>query len=82
MRLVTLGFDLYRGDSGFWLLRTRKYTQSEGTEAAMRLQDLIGLAVFEVEEGNEIGKIVDILLDSNWNITGIELESKSFLVAM
>lgn len=44
----------------------------------MRLQDLIGLAVYEVEEGNEIGKIVDILLDSNWNITGIELESKSF----
>jgi uncharacterized protein YrrD len=39
---------------------------------------LIGSAVYEVEEGNEIGKIVDILLDSNWNITGIELESKSF----
>lgn len=48
----------------------------------MKLQDLIGLAVYEVEEGNAIGKIVDILLDSNWNITGIELESKSFLVAM
>lgn len=44
----------------------------------MRLQDMIGLAVHEVEEGNEVGKIVDILLDSNWNITGIELESKSF----
>ncbi|MNW55692.1 PRC-barrel domain protein [compost metagenome] len=44
----------------------------------MKLQEMIGLAVYEVEEGNEIGKIVDILLDSNWNITGIELESKTF----
>ncbi|CQR57669.1 PRC-barrel domain-containing protein [Paenibacillus sonchi] len=44
----------------------------------MKLQEMIGLAVYEVEEGNEIGKIVDILLDSNWNITGIELESKAF----
>ncbi|NUU62291.1 PRC-barrel domain-containing protein [Paenibacillus agri] len=44
----------------------------------MKLQDMIGLAVFEVEEGQEVGKIVDILVDSNWNITGIELESKTF----
>ncbi|WP_042200986.1 PRC-barrel domain-containing protein [Paenibacillus camerounensis] len=44
----------------------------------MKLQDLIGLTVYEVEEGNEVGKLVDCTLDSNWNITGIELESKSF----
>lgn len=44
----------------------------------MKLQEMIGLAVYEVEEATEIGKIVDILLDSNWKITGIELESKSF----
>lgn len=44
----------------------------------MKLQDMIGLAVRDVEEGNEVGQIVDILLDSNWKITGIELESKSF----
>ncbi|AIQ14031.1 PRC-barrel domain-containing protein [Paenibacillus durus] len=44
----------------------------------MRLQDFIGLNVFGVEEGKEVGKIVDCVLDSNWNITGIELESKSF----
>jgi len=44
----------------------------------MKLQDMIGLAVFEVEEGQEIGTIVDCIVDSNLNITGIELESKSF----
>ncbi|MNB76065.1 PRC-barrel domain protein [compost metagenome] len=44
----------------------------------MKLQDLIGLTVYEVEEGNEVGKLVDCALDSKWNITGIELESKSF----
>ena len=44
----------------------------------MRLQDMIGLAVYEVEDGQEIGKIVDISVDSNWKITGIELEGKSF----
>lgn len=44
----------------------------------MKLQDMIGLSVFEVEEGKEVGKIVDIVLDSKWNITGIELESKGF----
>ncbi|MEK3901517.1 MULTISPECIES: PRC-barrel domain-containing protein [unclassified Paenibacillus] len=44
----------------------------------MKLQDMIGLTVYEVEEGTEVGEIIDIGLDSNWNITGIELESKSF----
>lgn len=44
----------------------------------MKLQDMIGLSVIEVEEGHEIGKIADIMVDSNWTITGIELESKSF----
>ncbi|GGF78845.1 hypothetical protein GCM10010912_24880 [Paenibacillus albidus] len=47
----------------------------------MRLQEMIGLAVYEVEEGNEIGTIVDVMLDSNWKITGIELESKSFFTS-
>ncbi|MDF9843959.1 MULTISPECIES: PRC-barrel domain-containing protein [unclassified Paenibacillus] len=44
----------------------------------MKLQDLIGLTVYEVEDGNEVGKLVDCVLDSNWNITGIELEGKTF----
>ncbi|KAA9007702.1 photosystem reaction center subunit H [Paenibacillus spiritus] len=44
----------------------------------MKMQDMIGLSVFGVEEGKVIGKIVDCILDSNWTIAGIELESKSF----
>ncbi|WP_379135031.1 PRC-barrel domain-containing protein [Paenibacillus sp. sgz500958] len=44
----------------------------------MKLQDMIGLAVFGVEEGQEIGKIVDCSIDSNLTIMGIELESKTF----
>lgn len=48
----------------------------------MKLQDMIGLTVYEVEEGTEVGEIIDIGLDSNWNITGIELESKSFSLVM
>lgn len=47
----------------------------------MKLQDMIGLAVYEVEEGQEVGKIVDITLDSTWKITGIELESKTFFTS-
>jgi len=47
----------------------------------MKLQDMIGLAVFEVEEGQEIGKIADCLIDSNLTITGIELDSKSFFAS-
>ena len=48
----------------------------------MKLQDMIGLTVYEVEEGTEVGEIIDIGLDSNWNITGIELESKSFFARL
>lgn len=44
----------------------------------MKLQEFIGLNVIGVEEGKDVGKIVDCIVDSNWKITGIELESKSF----
>ena len=43
----------------------------------MKLQDMIGLAVFNVENGKEIGKIHDFILDKEWLITGLELESKA-----
>lgn len=43
----------------------------------MKLQDMIGLAVFGVDEGKQLGKIIDIFLDSNWRISGIELEGKA-----
>ena len=37
----------------------------------MKLQEMIGLAVFDVENGKEIGKIHDFILDENWLITGL-----------
>jgi uncharacterized protein YrrD len=64
---------------GLWLFGIPStLDKAGGPGTAMKLQDMIGLAVYEVEEGQEVGKIVDILLDSNWKITGIELESKTF----
>ncbi|MBY9079503.1 PRC-barrel domain-containing protein [Paenibacillus sp. HN-1] len=44
----------------------------------MRIQEFIGLNVIGVDEGKDVGKIVDCVVDSTWKITGIELESKSF----
>lgn len=43
----------------------------------MKLQEMIGLAVFDVENGKEIGKIHDFILDENWSITGLEIEGKA-----
>ncbi|WP_106768453.1 PRC-barrel domain-containing protein [Paenibacillus faecalis] len=43
----------------------------------MKLQEMIGLAVFDVESGKEIGKIHDFILDKDWRITGFELEGKA-----
>ncbi|MBP1999025.1 uncharacterized protein YrrD [Paenibacillus shirakamiensis] len=42
----------------------------------MRLQELIGLSVFDVEEGKQIGKVLDVLLSSEWELVAIELEGK------
>ncbi|MFC7681336.1 PRC-barrel domain-containing protein [Paenibacillus sp. GCM10028914] len=43
----------------------------------MKLQEMIGLAVFDVENGKEIGKIHDFILDENWLIIGLEIEGKA-----
>lgn len=42
----------------------------------MRLQDMIGLSVFDMENGKQIGKIHDFMVTGDWRITGIELEGK------
>ncbi|MDU8672506.1 PRC-barrel domain-containing protein [Paenibacillus polymyxa] len=47
----------------------------------MRLQDMIGLAVFDVEDGKQIGKIHDFMLTADWRITGIELEGKGLFLS-
>ncbi|WHX48017.1 PRC-barrel domain-containing protein [Paenibacillus woosongensis] len=43
----------------------------------MRLQDMIGLAVFEVEGGKQVGKVLDVMLNEDWTISGITLEGKT-----
>lgn len=43
----------------------------------MKLQEMVGLAVFDVEDGKQIGKVLDFLLDNNWSIIGIQLEGKA-----
>lgn len=39
---------------------------------------MIGLTVYDVEHGKKVGKVVDILLDHNWSIVGIQLENRLF----
>lgn len=43
----------------------------------MKLQEMIGLSVFDIEDGKQIGKVSDFLLDTGWKITGIQLEGKA-----
>ncbi|RCX22470.1 uncharacterized protein YrrD [Fontibacillus phaseoli] len=43
----------------------------------MKLQEMVGSAVFDVQDGKQIGKVLDFLLDENWSITGIQLEGKA-----
>ncbi len=42
----------------------------------MKFQELIGLAVFDVEEGKEIGKVSDVWVSEDWRIEALELEGK------
>ncbi|AOZ91862.1 PRC-barrel domain-containing protein [Paenibacillus crassostreae] len=42
----------------------------------MKLQEMLGLPVFDIEQGKKIGKIHDFMLGNNWTILGIELERK------
>lgn len=49
---------------------------------ALKLQEMIGLTVFDVEEGKEIGKVCDFILDAQLTITGFELERKALFSSM
>lgn len=44
----------------------------------MKMQGMIGLAVFDVEDGKQLGKIHDFILSEDWSVQGFELEGKSF----
>lgn len=44
---------------------------------ALKLQEMIGLSVFDVEEGKELGKVCDFILSDQWTVLGFELERKA-----
>ncbi|GAB6990833.1 PRC-barrel domain-containing protein [Paenibacillus pini] len=43
----------------------------------MKFQEMIGLAIFDMEEGKEIGKITDIIISGDWKILAFELQGKA-----
>ncbi|AWB45673.1 photosystem reaction center subunit H [Paenibacillus sp. CAA11] len=43
----------------------------------MKLQEMLGLSVFDVEDGKEIGKVLDFMISEDWKILGVILEGKS-----
>lgn len=45
----------------------------------MKLQEMTGLAVFDVEDGKQVGDVQDVLLNEQWKIVGILLEGKQLL---
>ncbi|WP_178020275.1 PRC-barrel domain-containing protein [uncultured Paenibacillus sp.] len=47
----------------------------------MRMQEMIGLAVYDVEHGKQVGKVVDVLLNHDWSIVGIQLENRLFWIS-
>jgi len=38
---------------------------------------MIGLSVFDVESGKQVGKVLDVMLHQDWSISGITLEGKA-----
>ena len=48
----------------------------------MKLQEMIGISVFDVEAGKEIGKVCDFIVDAHWTIVGFELERKALFSNM
>jgi len=48
----------------------------------LKLQEMIGISVYDVEEGKEIGKVCDFILDAHWTIVSFELERKALFSKM
>lgn len=42
----------------------------------MKFQEMIGLNVFDLNNGKQVGKVLDILLNEDWTISGIQLKGK------
>jgi len=43
----------------------------------LKMQGMIGLAVFDIEDGKQLGKIHDFILGEDWSVQGFELEGKA-----
>jgi uncharacterized protein YrrD len=41
----------------------------------LRAQDVIGLPIYDLAHGKQVGKVVDIMFDGEWQVKGIILES-------
>ncbi|MDF2670331.1 MAG: subunit of photosystem reaction center [Paenibacillus sp.] len=46
-----------------------------------KAQDIIGLPVIEIETGKQIGTAKDFLIDHDWNLQGVLLETKHWFSA-
>ncbi|MFK7696579.1 PRC-barrel domain-containing protein [Paenibacillus sp. HJGM_3] len=46
-----------------------------------RAQDIMGLPVIEIESGKQIGSAKDFLIDRDWNLQGVLLETKTWFSA-
>lgn len=46
-----------------------------------RAQDIIGLPVIEIKTGKQLGTAKDCVIDRDWNIQGVLLESKHWFAA-
>ncbi|PYI53464.1 PRC-barrel domain-containing protein [Paenibacillus flagellatus] len=46
-----------------------------------RAQDIMGLPVIEIEAGKQVGTAKDFLIDRDWNLQGVLLESKHWFAS-
>jgi len=53
----------------------------QGGISLRKAKDIIGLAVIDLATGRKIGKVSDLMFDSNWQLRCILLETKTWLTA-
>ena len=54
-----------------------QYEQDKVT-VTMRLQEIIGIAVFDIKHGKQVGRVQDVLFNRDWTIEAIQLSKKGF----
>lgn len=50
--------------------------RAEEGPVPLKFQEMIGLNVFDLDNGKQVGKVLDILLNEDWTISGIQLKGK------